>query len=160
MAVEDIAGLPVKAMAATDSSGQRSDGTRTCPRDGSTLYLWTTTAYLETAYTVCRAWGFNPGPVLVWCKPPVGAGGPGGTFKANVEFIITGRRGQPRVAVGDVGTRWFTWPRGEHSRKPDAFLDLVESISQGPYLELFARRQRLGWDTWGNEALQNVEMSA
>jgi N6-adenosine-specific RNA methylase IME4 len=59
-----------------------------------------------------------------------------------------------------VDTRWFTWPRGRHSVKPDAFYDLVEQVSPGPYLELFARRQRLGWDTWGNEALNHVELSA
>lgn len=55
---------------------------------------------------------------------------------------------------------WFQWPRGAHSQKPEAFLDLVEQVSPGPYLELFARRQRLGWDTWGNEALNHVEISA
>ena len=54
--------------------------------------------------------------------------------------------------------RWFTWGRGQHSAKPEAFFDLVESVSPGPYLELFARRQRLGWDTWGNEALEHVEL--
>lgn len=47
-----------------------------------------------------------------------------------------------------------------HSAKPEAFLDLVESVSPGPYLELFARRNRLGWDTWGNESLEHVEVSA
>ncbi len=57
-----------------------------------------------------------------------------------------------------VNTRWFTWPRGRHSEKPAAFYDMVEQVSPGPYLELFARRQRLGWDTWGDEALEHVEM--
>ena len=47
-----------------------------------------------------------------------------------------------------------------HSRKPDAFMDLVEQVSPGPYLELFARRQRLGWDTYGNEALPHVQLAA
>lgn len=53
---------------------------------------------------------------------------------------------------------WFQWQRGKHSQKPEAFLDLVESVSPGPYLELFARRNRLGWDTWGNEALEHVAL--
>jgi N6-adenosine-specific RNA methylase IME4 len=56
-------------------------------------------------------------------------------------------------------TTWFQWPRGKHSAKPEAFLDLVEQTSPGPYLEMFARRQRLGWDTWGNEALEHVEIA-
>lgn len=54
-------------------------------------------------------------------------------------------------------TRWWMWPRGKHSEKPEAFLDLVESVSHAPRVELFARRNRLGWDTWGNEALEHVE---
>jgi N6-adenosine-specific RNA methylase IME4 len=57
-------------------------------------------------------------------------------------------------------TTWFGWKRAAHSAKPEAFLDLVEETSPGPYLELFARRNRLGWDTWGNEALEHVELGA
>jgi N6-adenosine-specific RNA methylase IME4 len=57
-------------------------------------------------------------------------------------------------------TRWWEWPRGRHSEKPEAFLDIVESVSPAPRLEMFARRQRLGWDTWGNEALGHVEMAS
>lgn len=56
--------------------------------------------------------------------------------------------------------RWFHWPVAEHSRKPEAFLDLVETVSRGPYCELFARRQRLGWDTWGDEALEHVDLES
>lgn len=48
-----------------------------------------------------------------------------------------------------AGRAWWEWPRGAHSEKPAAFLDVVESVSSGPYCELFARRQRLGWDSWG-----------
>jgi transcriptional regulator with XRE-family HTH domain len=57
-------------------------------------------------------------------------------------------------------SRWYQWPRGKHSAKPEAFLDMVERISPPPYLELFARSQRLGWATWGNEALCHVELVA
>lgn len=48
-----------------------------------------------------------------------------------------------------VATTWFHWPRGAHSIKPAAFFDVVESVSPGPYVELFARQPRLGWDSWG-----------
>jgi N6-adenosine-specific RNA methylase IME4 len=47
-----------------------------------------------------------------------------------------------------------------HSAKPEAFLDVVEQVSPGPYLELFSRRARLGWDTWGDEALHGMEALA
>ena len=72
---------------------------------------------------------------------------------------INARKGTERVVTQQAtATRWFTWPRSEHSAKPEAFLDLVEQVSPGPYLELFARRQRLGWDTWGDEALEHVDL--
>lgn len=47
----------------------------------------------------------------------------------------------------------------QHSRKPEGAQDLIERISPGPYLELFARRQRLGWDTWGDQALAHVALT-
>jgi N6-adenosine-specific RNA methylase IME4 len=52
---------------------------------------------------------------------------------------------------GRADSRWNLWPRGRHSAKPEAFQDMVESVSPGPYLEMFARRPRLGWTVWGNE---------
>lgn len=70
---------------------------------------------------------------------------------------INGGKGE-KLAEGYSPTRWWNWPRGKHSAKPEAFQDVVESVSPGPYLELFARRQRLGWATWGNEALNHVEL--
>lgn len=73
---------------------------------------------------------------------------------------LNARKGTERMETKQASdTRWFTWPRGAHSAKPEAFLDLVESISPGPRLEMFARRNRLGWDTWGNEALEHVEVA-
>lgn len=58
-----------------------------------------------------------------------------------------------------TATSWWQWRRGEHSAKPEAFIDMVETTSPGPYLELFARRQRLGWDTWGDQALNHVTLT-
>lgn len=154
MSLDDIKELPVSRLAQVDYHfDNRND-----KRDGSVLYLWTTTSFLEAAHEVVRAWRFVPKMVLVWCKTPTVA--MGGTYAANVEFIIVGKRGSPRRSTGSSTTRWFTWPRGRHSEKPAAFYDLVENIHPGPYLELFARRQRLGWDTWGNEALEHVEMAS
>lgn len=53
---------------------------------------------------------------------------------------------------------WYPAQRHDHSEKPELFLDLVERMSPGPYLELFARQQRLGWSSWGNEAMNHVEL--
>ena len=126
-----------------------------CADKDAILYLWTTSRFLEAAHGVVRKWGFKPSTVLVWCKPP-NQGLCGGTFLSNVEFIVTAKRGKPN-ATGKVGSRWFKWPRKytnghmDNSFKPEAFQDMVETVSPGPYLELFARRARPGWTVWGNE---------
>lgn len=59
---------------------------------------------------------------------------------------------------GTASGTWYVAPRGRHSEKPELFMDLIESMSPGPYLELFARRQRLGWDSWGNECRKDVSL--
>lgn len=119
--------------------------------DDAHLFLWTTHRYLCDAFDVARSWGFRPSSILTWCKEPVGVG-PGGLFAVTSEFVIYARKGKP-AHKERIETTWWRWPRGAHSQKPDAFLDTVERAVDGPYLEMFARRARLGWDTWGDEAL-------
>lgn len=142
MSLEEIAALPVRDLAAK----------------GAHLYVWTTQRFLWESRWICEAWGFTPICTNVWCKEPRGFG-PGGAFQSTVEFFIFARRGS-LAALSTQNPQWYRWPRGDHSAKPDAFLDLVEQISPAPRLELFARRQRLGWDTWGNEALEHVEVAS
>ena len=42
-------------------------------------------------------------------------------------------------------------PVGEHSEKPDEAYLRMQRLFGGPYLELFARKERPGWTVWGNE---------
>lgn len=141
---DEIAALPIANLARADAH----------------LYLWVTNRYIEDGYTIARAWGFRPVVLLTWAKTPRGIG-LGGTFCQTTEHVLFARRGS-LSATRRVDSTWWNWTRQDagHSRKPDSFLDLVESVSPGPYLELFARRQRLGWDTWGNEALEHVQMGS
>lgn len=130
-----------------------------CAAEVAHLYLWTTNKWVEASYQVARVWGFKPSTLLTWCKSPHGLG-PGGHYVQTTEFVLFARRGaEGRNPAQRCESTWFQWARGSHSAKPEAFLDLVETVSPGPYLELFARRQRLGWDTWGNEALEHVDLS-
>jgi N6-adenosine-specific RNA methylase IME4 len=143
MTVDEIAALPVHDLAA----------------DGCHVYLWTTNRYLRDSFSVLDAWGARYSQLLVWAKTPMGKG-PGGAFAQNAEFIAVARIGSlPHLEKQE--SVWFNWPRtAVHSKKPEAFLDMVERVSPGPRLEMFARRQRLGWDTWGNEALGHVEIAS
>lgn len=128
------------------------------------LYLWTTNRFVEAAYEIARSWGFRPAQLLTWCKPPMGVGF-GGAFTVTTEFVLFARRGTlPHLARQD--SSWWKWSRVyedghiAHSAKPEGFLDLVETVSPGPRLEMFARRNRLGWDTWGDECLNHLDLPA
>jgi len=75
-------------------------------------------------------------------------------FRNVTELLLFGVRGkhartlQPgRTQVNILSTR-----KREHSRKPDEQYPLITSCSPGPYLELFARGERPGWASWGNQA--------
>ena len=140
MTLADIASLPVQHMADDDAH----------------LFMWTTSRYLRNAFGIVETWGFRYSQTLTWCKSRRGIG-PGGVFASTSEFVLYARRGKPEH-LSRIDSTWFTWPRGEHSRKPEAFLDMVEQVSPGPYLEMFARRNRLGWDTWGNQSFEHVTM--
>jgi N6-adenosine-specific RNA methylase IME4 len=125
--------------------------------DDAHLWLWTTNALIEESYDVVRAWGFRPLTLLTWCKPQPGVGN---YLRNNTEHCILSSRGAPMTPETKAIASWYIWPRKAHSQKPEAFYDLVEQVSPAPRLELFARRQRLGWDTWGDEALNHVDSLA
>jgi N6-adenosine-specific RNA methylase IME4 len=99
---------------------------------------------------------------LIWRKTGFGLG----RFpRPQHEALIVARRGSLAFRIADVGSvhTWkFPYENGAraHSRKPDGALDLIERASPGPYLELFARRARFGWDYWGDESLQTAVMGA
>lgn len=135
MSLDEIASLPVDTLA----------------MPAAHLYLWVTNRYLWDAPVIARAWGFRPSKIITWCKPPAGIC-LGDSWGSASEFVLFAHRGGLRP-LSRVPRDWFEWPRGPHSAKPEAFLDLVEQISPGPYVEMFARRARFGWDYWGDESL-------
>lgn len=139
MPLHDICGLPVE---------------RACENDAH-LWLWGINGMMEEAYRVVRAWGFYPVTLVTWCKKQPGVGH---YLRNNTEHCIFATRGRPMVPEAKPLATWFVWPRAEHSRKPDAFYDLVEQVSPGPYMEMFSRRSRFGWDDWGDQALGTAKL--
>ena len=134
MSVSDIAALPVEKLAA----------------DVSQLHLWTTNAFLEDAYGVLKAWGFEYKTLLVWEKPHFGGGN---YWRLCHEFLMLGTRGGAQFPDGQRGHRSVMQADREkdHSQKPEEFRQLVEQVGKAPRLELFGRRQAPGWVVWGNE---------
>jgi N6-adenosine-specific RNA methylase IME4 len=131
------------------------------------LYLWVPASFNRQGIgvQVVQAWGFSVVSELVWDKINFGLG----KFpRPQHEIVLICRRGNLPFQLNNVGSvqRWSR-PYGMshgfagkiHSAKPEGFTDLVERASPAPYLELFARRQRLGWDSWGDEAFNHVSLS-
>jgi N6-adenosine-specific RNA methylase IME4 len=133
MTLDEIAALPVDDLAGRNAR----------------LFLWTTNRWLPSAFEVIDAWQFTYKQTLTWGKPNALSG----SVAPNSEFLLVASRGSPGVLSRLPNAVIWHSQTKTHSRKPELFLDLVEQVSPGPYLEMFARRNRLGWDTWGNECL-------
>lgn len=122
------------------------------------LFMWTTNPFLAdgSAADVVRAWGFEPKTVLTWAKVQSDGKTPsmktGHWFRSASEHIIFAVRGKVRRPENwPALPTWQPAPRLPHSVKPDVFYNWIERACPGPYLELFARRTRPGWFSWGNE---------
>ena len=140
MSLEAIAELPVRALA----------------DDACRLFLRTTNRYLDDSFDVMRAWGFRYRQTLVWHKTDANL--PGSIAPNSAEFLMVAVRGMP-PRLGTLPSAVLACTRsGGHSTKPEVWLDWIEAVSPAPRLEMFARRQRLGWDTWGNEAHCHVDL--
>ena len=126
------------------------------------LFLWVTWPQIEDALTVIEAWGFKfKTAAFVWTKAHAGQlemfeqsipdqMGMGYWTRANTEPCLLATRGKPKRLNADV-RQAIIEPRREHSRKPRGVHERIERLVAGPYLELFARARRPGWDAWGNE---------
>lgn len=119
------------------------------------LILWKVAAMTEEALYIAKTWGFVPKAEIVWVKTKKGEKyapriGMGRTVRNAHETAIIATRGRPKRKSASELSVIFA-PRSEHSRKPEAFYELVERLYPGPYVELFARRRRRGWRVYGNE---------
>lgn len=162
MRTEEIAALPVKEIVLPDAH----------------LYLWITNNFLARGahVQVAAGWGFRPVTVLTWKK--LGRIGLGQYFRGTTEHVVFCVRGAPPYKIKEDGFRaqgvtdfgeqegvgritdhdlagWFFEEErpGAHSKKPTKIHEWAELVSHGPYLEMFARTFRAGWDAWGNEVL-------
>lgn len=125
--------------------------------DRSHCYLWVPNALLAEGLRVLEAWGFAYKGMLVWAKRRKDGGpdgrGVGFYFRNVTEPVLFGVRGRLRtLPPARRQVNMIEAVKREHSRKPDQQYDVIERCSPGPYLELFARYPRLGWESWGDES--------
>jgi N6-adenosine-specific RNA methylase IME4 len=146
MSLDEIKAVPVGQWAAKDCA----------------LFLWTTDPLLEQALGVIRAWGFTYKTVAFhWVKLKRSVSrnlyndqsffiGLGFWTRANPELCLLATRGNPHRRKANV-QKLVISPRREHSRKPEEVYERIEALCEGPYLEIFARGIRNGWQTVGLE---------
>ncbi|MGH7274016.1 MAG: MT-A70 family methyltransferase [Nitrospiria bacterium] len=133
MTIEEIAGLPVSDLAHVE---------------GCHLYLWVTQKYLPAGLEMVEAWGLRYQCLMTWCK---NVGFTPFSWMYDTEHVIFATTGN--LKLNQLGLRLsFDAPVNGHSIKPDVFYqERVLLASPGPRLEMFARRQREGFEVWGNE---------
>jgi len=120
-------------------------------------YMWVTNSFLEDGLRLLSRLGFRYVSNLCWVKHRIGLGR---YFRGQHELCLFGVRGRGVAVVTEARNiptvldplNTLGAPRTEHSKKPTEFYSLIEARSQGPYLELFARNTRQGWQSWGNDA--------
>jgi N6-adenosine-specific RNA methylase IME4 len=142
MDLETLAALPINDLAADDS----------------VLFLWATDPMLPRAFELIDAWGFELKTVgFYWVKLNRAAKGSSDYFtglgywtRGNPEQCLLATRGKPQRRSKSV-RRLVVERRREHSRKPDEVRDRIEKLVPGPYIELFARETKPGWDCWGDQ---------
>lgn len=122
------------------------------------LYLWVPNALLPEGIEVLRSWGFTYKSNIVWYKIRKDGGpdgrGVGFYFRNVTELVLFGVKGKNARtrAAGRRQVNLLSTRKREHSRKPDELYKLVEECSPGPYLEMFARGERNGWRSWGDQS--------
>ncbi len=145
MSLDGIKALPVASLAADDC----------------VLLLWAIDPMLHFAFDVIRSWGFTYKTVgFYWVKTNRDGSpfmGLGRWTRMNPEQCLLATRGHPHRQSPKV-RKLITSPRREHSRKPDEAYSRTEELLSGPYIELFARERRDGWDSWGDEVDSGVRV--
>lgn len=162
MTIEEIKQTPIDLLVAKDA----------------VMFMWVTWPLMPYWNEVITALGFEfAGLAWEWIKynsatDKYAFGGGYGTRK-NLEPCIVCTRGKPKMRPnvglpllgidkhdGVHSVRDFIQampldcirsPLDGHSRKPDEQYKRMETMFEGPYVELFARQRYPRWTAWGNE---------
>ena len=135
MGVAEIAALRVDDLADVDSH----------------LYLWTINRYVEDAYDIARAWGFEPSTLLTWAKRPMGLG-PGGAFSITTEHVsvLSPRRAALTCAQQRIDSTWVGMASAVGTVRSRMHSSTWSSASPPVRTSsVFVRRGGLGWPTPG-----------
>lgn len=147
MSIEELCALPVSDLAAEDSA----------------LFLWATFPQLPEALRLVKAWGFTyKTAAFVWLKLNKKSYtwfyGLGFWTRGNAEICLLATRGHPKRKSAGIH-QFIISPIEQHSKKPEITREkIVALMGDIPRIELFARQETAGWDTWGNETKNSIEL--
>jgi len=127
------------------------------------LFMWVTFPQMKRAMDLIEAWGFEYKTIgFNWVKRNKIADswfwGMGSWTRSNSEVCLIGVKGKPlresRSIHSVLDDRVM-----KHSKKPTRVRDLiVELCGDVPRLEMFARESAEGWDVFGNEAPNSIDI--
>jgi N6-adenosine-specific RNA methylase IME4 len=139
MTIEGIKNLPINELA----------------DDNSVLFMWIISSMLPEALEVIKVWGFTYKTVgFVWHKFTKNNKehlGMGYYTRQNAEICLIATKGKGVKRKSGGVRQMINSVVREHSRKPDCVNSRIEQLYDGPYVELFCRTTREGWDVWGNQ---------
>lgn len=115
--------------------------------NNSVVFLWTTHAFLKSAFLILDGWGLDYRATIVWDKEQMGMGA---TIRMQCEFCLMATLGKP-IIQGAAERDIIREKRREHSRKPDAFYSMVDRMTVGRKLDYFSRQKRNDWICYGAE---------
>lgn len=123
--------------------------------DDCGLFMWVVMPQLPEALRVIEAWGFEYKTCgFTWAKrTQENMGwhwGMGYWTRSNAELCLFATKGSPKRQAMDV-EQLVVAPVGAHSSKPEIVAERIETLIDGPYLEIFGRRPRKGWTVLGNQ---------
>lgn len=114
------------------------------------LFMWTTAPMLARSLPVLGAWGFRYVSQIIWVKSRIATGF---WVRNRHEICLVAKRGAfPCPKPAPFPDSVIVAPQREHSRKPEQLQDRIDAVwPDVTKLEMFARRERAGWEMWGND---------
>lgn len=121
----------------------------------SCLFMWATVPLMPEAFKVMDAWGFKYKTMITWRK--LMSMGMGYWYRGQTEHLLFGIRGKIkafRVQEANI----IQHKVGRHSEKPEVFRELIErsTLHMPDKLEMFARKESIGWDVFGNQVNNSI----
>jgi len=132
-------------------------------KEDCVLFLWVMNSEIPLALECIKNWGFKYKTVaFTWAKltkhNKYHFGG-GNWTRSNPEICLLATKGKPKRKSASVRNLVVSKLR-EHSRKPDEVRNsIIELVGDLPRIELFAREKTEGWDVWGNEVENDIELT-